>query len=272
MKVDLHNHSLYSDGLYSVYDLVKIAKVNNIDVIALTDHDSVYGSIEFLKYTKEFNIKGICGIELSTTHNNESVHIVGLFKNNIIPEYMYTFSDMIKKKRYERAILMLNKIKDIYHININFNLIKNRDVITRGNMFQIILASNPGIDVKDANFYISHKSKAYIEAAYFNTFDGIKFLHENNCICIYAHPTLNSKETILDVVKMGLDGIEFRYPKNKDGEEEYFKDLAIKNNLFLSAGSDFHGDINHAMIGTSTIDNDLYKIIERRLNDDNKNK
>lgn len=269
MKADLHNHSIYSDGLYNIDELLKIAQDHHIDVMALTDHDSVYGCDTFLKKASIYHIKPILGLELSTVCNNESVHILGFFKNNIIPSSMYEFSDMIKQRRYKRAIDMLNKIKDIYGVNIDFSMLEGRDIITRGNMFQIILASNPNISKQEASFMISHDSKAYIEVAYFNTLDGIKFLHENNCIAIYAHPTLNKKQTIKVVCNCGIDGIEFRYPSNKDGEEEYFKKLAFKYNLFLSAGSDFHGDVKHAMIGTSTIDEDLYKIIERRLYDDN---
>jgi predicted metal-dependent phosphoesterase TrpH len=79
MKVDLHNHSIYSDGLYSIEELLKIAKDNSIDVMALTDHDSCYGCMEAISLGLKYNITVIPGIELSTVYNGESVHIVGLF-------------------------------------------------------------------------------------------------------------------------------------------------------------------------------------------------
>lgn len=264
MKVDLHNHSTYSDGIYTVSELISIAKEKGADVIALTDHDSVYGVDEAMSIGIQKGIKVIPGIELSTIHNGESVHIIGLFKNNYVPNDMYKFSDEMKKIRLKRCIDMMNKIADIYHLNINLDDLLNRDVITRGNMFQSLIKSNPLVSKDDINFYLSHKSKAYIEVAHFNTKEGIKFLKKNNCITIYAHPCLNSRKTNLEVLKMKVDGIEYKYPKNKGDDEEFFLSLAKKHNLLLSAGSDFHGDINHSDMLTSTIDyKDYIKILER---------
>ncbi|MGM9971336.1 MAG: PHP domain-containing protein [Anaeroplasmataceae bacterium] len=264
MKADLHNHSTYSDGIYSVRELISIAKEKGADVIALTDHDSVYGLKEAMSIGIQNGIKVIPGIELSTIHNEESVHIIGLFKNNYVPDDMYKFSDEMKKIRRQRCIDMMNKISTIYHLNINLDDLLDRDVITRGNMFQSLMKSNPLVSKEEINFYLSHESKAYIEVAHFDTLKGIKFLKKNNCITIYAHPCLNSRKTNLEVIKMKVDGIEYKYPKNKEDDEEFYLSLAKKNKLLLSAGSDFHGDINHSDMLTSTLDyKDYLKILER---------
>ena len=264
MKVDLHNHSTYSDGIYTVPELISIARAKGADVIALTDHDSVYGVEEALILGIKNGIKVIPGVELSTYHNDESVHIIGLFKNNYVPKAMYEFSDEMKRIRRQRCIDMMNKIGEIYNLNINLSDLLDKDVITRGNMFQSLMKSNPDKTKEEINFYVSHKSKAYIEVAHFDTKKGIEFLKKNNCITIYAHPCLNSRKTILDVLKFKVDGIEYKYPQNKKGDEAYFKKLAIDNNLLLSAGSDFHGDVNHSDMLTSTIDYEEYiRILER---------
>ena len=64
-------------------------------------------------------------------------------------------------------------------------------------------------------------------------------------------------ENVKEVVKMGIDGLECIYPKNKEGEEDKFRTLAKENNLFVSAGSDFHGDyLKHAEIGTCYLEGD----------------
>ena len=266
MKVDLHNHSIYSDGLYSIEELLKIAKDNSIDVMALTDHDSCYGCMEAISLGLKYNITVIPGIELSTVYKGESVHIVGLFKNNYIPDEIKHISDDIKAYRLKRARIMMERIKDIFKVNMDIDkMLLNRDIVTRGNMFQHIMEYNPDLTKDMVNKMVSNTSPAYVEAAKFSTKDGIDFLKRNNCLTIYAHPTLSSKEIVEDVIKLGVDGIEYNYPKNKLGDREWFISLAKKYNLYLSAGSDFHGDINHALIGTSTLDMDLWNKIKEAL-------
>lgn len=254
MKIDLHNHSNYSDGLLSVEDLIKLAQKKNIDIMALTDHDSVYGVLEAVKYGEKYGVKVIKGIELSTYYNNESVHIIGLFKKGIVPNEIYNLQEEMNKKRRSRAIIMMNKVKEIYGVNMDIEkLLESKDIITRGNMFTHLVEYNKDIDPSELNKMISNDSKAYIESAKFDTAYGIEYLKKNNCFTIYAHPTLSKPETVEEVLKLGVEGIEYNYPKNKAGDKERFIELAKKYNILLSAGSDFHGDIKHDMIGTSTL-------------------
>ncbi len=266
MKADLHNHSNYSDGLYSVSDLLKIAKMHDVDIMALTDHDSTYGCTEAIIEGKKLGITVIPGIELSTRYKGESVHIIGLFKNNYIPDEIKNIADDIKSFRVKRAINMMNNIKNIYNVKMDIpKFLEGKDVITRGNMFSHILEYNPNLSCEEISKMISNDSPAYIESARFSTKEGIEFLKKNNCITIYAHPTLSSQDIVLDVIKFGVDGIEYKYPKNKDGDMEKYKALAKEYNLLLSAGSDFHGDINHAMIATSYLDDIEWNKIKEAL-------
>ena len=265
MKIDLHNHSTHSDGKLSVENLIKHAHENGVGVMALTDHDNTFGCDEAILYGNKYGVNVLKGLELSTTYKGEPVHIIGLFKNAYIPDEIIKMALETKKSRRERAILMLKNIRDIFNVEINLDDILSCEVITRGNMFQHITKYNPNIPHEEVNKMVSRKSPAYIEAAKFGTKEGIEFLKNNNCITILAHPTLNSKEIVLDVCKMGVDGIEYRYPKNKPGEEGFFKSLAKEYNLLLSAGSDFHNDSNHADIGTVSLDLEDFKKIEERL-------
>ena len=74
MKVDLHNHSIYSDGLYSIEELLKIAKDNSIDVMALTDHDSCYGCMEAISLGLKYNITVIVLKDLAKINKNNSIN------------------------------------------------------------------------------------------------------------------------------------------------------------------------------------------------------
>ena len=120
MKIDLHNHTFHSDGILSEEELVKRAVLNHVDIFALTDHDSVFGCDKTEEIGKKYGVRVIKGLELSTYYKGESVHVVCLFKNNIIPQQMWDFSRSLKEKRRLRAIEMMNKIHELtlYYLHL----------------------------------------------------------------------------------------------------------------------------------------------------------
>lgn len=81
-KGDFHIHSIYSDGKCTPEEIVIISKENNLDIISLTDHNTMKGIDEAIQAGKEFGIKVIPGVELSTRYNNSRVHILGYFRDN----------------------------------------------------------------------------------------------------------------------------------------------------------------------------------------------
>ena len=266
MKVDLHNHTNYSDGVLSPRELVNRAKQNGVDVFALTDHDSVFGDDEIVEIAKEEGIKVIKGMELSTIYDGEPVHIVALFKNNIIPEGILKYSHDFILKRKERAINMTLNINKYYGLNVDVDeLVNECRVITRGNILRHVARHN-NMTFEEATKYILPDSKAYIPSTNMDTIEGIKFLKDNDCIAIFAHPCLLKKqENVEKILSCGmLDGMEVRYPSRKN-DENHFRELAKKYNVFPSAGSDCHGDSTHADIGTCTLDSDEFEIIRKKL-------
>ena len=72
LKIDLHNHSKYSDGLFTPEELIKKAIEQGVDCFALTDHDSVFGCDEIQEVAKKYDIKVISGMELSTYYVKQS--------------------------------------------------------------------------------------------------------------------------------------------------------------------------------------------------------
>lgn len=266
MRIDLHNHSKYSDGLYSVKNLIEIAKKQKVDVLALTDHDSVFGVDEAYEIGAQYGIKVLKGMELSTFYKGNTVHIVALFKHNIVPKELYDFSQNIIDIRNNRCIKMMENIRNIYKVKTDMDyLFKDATIITRANMYQCLIHSNPNLTHEEAHQMVSDKSPAYIPSTKLDTVSGLKMLRELDSIAILAHPTLIKRDIVEEIVKLGFDGIEARYPLNKENDFEYFADLAKKYNMFISAGSDFHGDDRHAMIGTSVLNEAEFKIILNKL-------
>lgn len=260
MKADLHMHSVHSDGTYTVEELIKRAKEKGLTHIALTDHDSVAGVEEAVKYCKEYDIELIKGLELSTRHNDESVHILGYFLNGI-PDNINEYSKDQFVSRHIRAKKMCELLRDEYNLNISYDLFKDeKGMITRGNLARALMSNND-ITEDECRFYLSSKSKAYVEAARITTKEGIEMLKSSGAITVLAHPTLLKKNKPVDIIKLGVDGLEGFYPLNQENEHLEFIELAKEYNLFVTAGSDFHGKIDksHKDMATVFLTKDLFK-------------
>ena len=112
MKADLHFHSSYSDGELKVSELIEIVKEKSIDFACLTDHDSIMGSEEFIKLSKENGIISYPALELSTYNNNESIHVLAYFKSiDSIGDELKEHLIYMKKRRYERMKEFVSKIQ-----------------------------------------------------------------------------------------------------------------------------------------------------------------
>lgn len=266
MKIDLHNHTNNSDGVLSEEELLIKAKENNVDIMALTDHDSVFGCDKIYELSSKYGVKIIKGLELSTYYKKEPVHIVCLFKDNIIPQGMLDFSITNDNNRRNRAVKMMKNIEEIYGLKVDIEaLLKENKIITRANMLRNVAKCN-NMTYDEASFYISNDSKAYIPSSKLSVKDGLKIAKDAGCLTILAHPCLLSNEAYNEVVTYGFDGIEVRYPSNKEGDEEKFINDAKKYNMVISAGSDCHGDSTHADVGTSTLDYHEFLPIAKKLN------
>lgn len=247
IKVDLHTHSTCSDGLLSPTEMVRRAKKNGLSYYALTDHDSTVGLDEAYKESKKLNINFIPGIELSTNHNNESIHILGYFKDNSYNDKdLLEFLDQLKNRRVIRAKEMIKKLKKEFNIHISFEKVlkKSNGVIARPHIAQEIIDSgyNYSLDEIFENI-IGNGCKAYVPTTKISTIEGINLLKKHNALVFLAHPFLIKKSPISDFIKMNFDGIEAIYFQNTTEFEKKITKIALENNLLISVGSDFHGDL-----------------------------
>lgn len=272
IKVDFHTHSNYSDGVYSPATLIEMAKENGLSYYALTDHDSVSGIEEARLKSESLNINFIPGIELSTENNDESVHLLGFFKDSSYQniEFLKTL-DTFKENRKERARQMILKLKKYYNIEIDYQSIasQNSDLIARPHIAKAIMKANyPYTFNQIFDRFIGKDCKAYVKAARISTKEGIDLLHKYNALVFIAHPVFVNKTKIESFIEMGIDGIECVYPKHSPKEQKNFAKIADKNNLLISAGSDFHGlenDIKHGPLGSMFLDDDHLNLLLKAL-------
>lgn len=267
LRADLHMHSVYSDGTLTVKKLLDYAKSKRLDIVALTDHDSTEGVAEAIEYGKRINLRVIPGIELSTEHNGESVHVLGYFKHEI-PQKLKDFSKEQHKNRRERIYKMAQNMVNLYGFKIDFErLMKPIGTITRAHLIREINLSNPEYE-KEYVFKncLSEGCPGYISSTRLSTADGIKFLKKCGAVVVIAHPTLLKKNDILELINDEVDGLEAIYPKNKGKDESIFRNICAQRSMIVTAGSDYHGiiDYSHEDLAYNVLEGeDLEKFLKR---------
>lgn len=247
VKVDFHVHTSASDGLLSPKDIVRRAKMNDVKFLAITDHDTLTGLYESIAEGIIQKIRIIPGIELSTQHNGESVHILGFFKGDTYKnQELVDELNKIKNHRILRAKQIIQKLAEEFQIYINFDDITkhSKDTVARPHIARTII--DAGYDYSNDYIFdnfIGKGCKAYVPTLKLSTKDGVNLLKKYNALVFLAHPKLIKNSSIDEFLKMNFDGIEAIYFQNTEQETDYYLKIVENNNLLTSCGSDFHGDI-----------------------------
>lgn len=266
IKIDLHLHSIYSDGKFSPTELVEKASLANVKAMSLTDHDTLSGVNECLEACLKHNIQFVPGIELSTEFNGKSVHILGYFKDKSYKNIeLLNFLKNLKQKRIERCYLIVEKLKEHFDIILDIETLisSGNEVIARPHIAQCIINAGYPYDF-DYIFdnIIGNDCPAYVPANKITTEEGIRVLKDFGATVFLAHPISLKGLSIKDLLHLDFDGIEAFYPKNSPEDTAFFLTLANQNNLLVSCGSDFHGikgDSKHGEVGCLSIPDYLIK-------------
>ncbi len=252
-KIDLHIHTDCSDGVYSPLQILEFARKNFYDVISITDHDTLDGYFIAREKMKDYNFDLIPGVEISTLHNDNDVHILAY---NFDPENreLIDLLQFIHKGRFVRAKKILKKLK-FMGINIDFERIREiagkNDLIGRPHIAKALIETKHCSNMKEVfEIYLGEDCPAFVPKPAPKVKKVIKLIKKIGGISVLAHPyTLNDDRIIFDLIEMGLDGIEVFYSKHNENRIDYYNEIAQKNNLIRTGGSDFHGENSYDNFG-----------------------
>ncbi|SEF49056.1 hypothetical protein SAMN02910276_00368 [Butyrivibrio sp. Su6] len=250
--IDLHTHSNCSDGTYSVKELIDYAHEKNLAAIALTDHDTVIGLDEAIDYTGKTysDIEFIPGIEFSTVNEGKDVHVVGLYIDHHNEEFQKRLQAFADSRR-ERNEKMCRKLTEEAGLPISYDELLEafpNAVITRAHYAKLMLDKgyvNSRQEVFDK--YIGDHCKYYVPRENITPEDAIELILLAGGVPILAHPILyhmsdeKLEALVVRLIDAGLKGIEAIYSTYEPAEERQIRNLALKHDLLISGGSDFHG-------------------------------
>ncbi len=249
--IDLHVHSNASDGSLTPSEVAEEAMKMGLSAIALTDHDTIDGVTEILEYTKGKELEVIPGIELSCYYNNREIHILGFYVDYTNPELQKEL-DILKEAREGRNLKMIELMrKDGIDITMEKLLHGNPDsVITRAHFARVLVEDGICKD-KEVAFkkYIGIGCKYYLPKPQVTCETAMNILTKYSKAAFLAHPLLyhlgyNQIEELLIYLKsLGLKGIEAYHSSNNCYESDKLRSMALKLDLAISGGSDYHGII-----------------------------
>ncbi|MEO0071648.1 MAG: PHP domain-containing protein [candidate division WOR-3 bacterium] len=242
--VDLHTHTVFSDGLFTPEEVVERAKEVGLTAIAITDHDSVDG-IDRAKLTgKKLQIEVVPGVEMSCSVNGTDVHILGYYfdyQNSAVKK----FFARLRESRLERAAKMVNRLAEL-GVKVSFSRVKElagAGAVGRPHLAQAMVEARAVSSVSEAFVrYIGYDGPAYFPKMRLTPLEVISFIHQNDGVAVIAHPgTYGNDDLLYTVLAAGVDGIEVWHPEHNQRAVEHYLEIAEKNRLLITGGSDCHG-------------------------------
>lgn len=256
--IDLHMHSICSDGSYTPKELVRLAREKGLSDISLTDHDSIDGLKEAEAEARRLGIGFVPGIEMNCFYmireRRVNLHMLGY---GFQPEGLKEYVREVKALRDEHNDAIADALRS-HGLAIDYEQIRKQAqdrTITRLNFAQMLVQQGDALSVEDAlRRYLHRGGMAYVEYKFHSAPIVIQKLHEAGGIASLAHPVeygLNEEDLevlVASLAEHGLDAIECIHPSQNTAESEKIQKLAKQYKLQCSGGSDFHE------LGTDGID------------------
>ncbi|MFM2128128.1 MAG: hypothetical protein RIQ86_641 [Actinomycetota bacterium] len=276
MKIDLHTHSTRSDGTMSPTELVHHAIINDISIMALTDHDTVAGWDEAAAAVRgEFQL--VTGAEISClTEDHRSIHMLGLlFDRSFQP-----LQDALELSRDDRVPRM-KKIIELMAadgIKITYEEVLEHQpegsTLGRPHLADTLVAKGI-VKTRDQAFaeYLSNDSKYYVSHIAPTPIDAVKLIRAAGGVAVIAHPYSSMRDTkmnvdnFVDLKAAGLNGIEVDHRDHGIEERQNLREIAQELDLIITGSSDFHGTGKLNLIGENLTSPKNWEELESLAND-----
>ena len=258
IKIDLHMHSIASDGTWTVDELLREIQKNKIDIFSVTDHDTIESSEKIKNKKLPDGCTFIPGVEISSTYKDREYHLTvynyenseelsSFIKNNndMRLEYNYKFIDLMSKVYPEVSL-------DDYFNNYE-------EDPSKGGW----KALNYFIDndiFKDIGEYFHKLKNTGLKLIFKSPEEVVEISKKCKGKIFLAHPSYYYREGCMPEEELnywkdiGIDGIECFTPyAMKKFQEKYYFNYARKNNLMISGGSDCHGEYLGRNLGVPAV-------------------
>ncbi len=256
--IDLHAHTNHSDGKDTPTELVQNAAKAGVEVLAITDHDTVSGWDEAMAAAQSVELGLIPGIEVSTRALTPSGHGVSVHMLAYLPDpnnqALIGALNRTKDSRVVRAREMVARLSKDYPIDFDLVLsqLPEGSTIGRPAIADALVEAGIVPTRSDAFTSILHRSSPYyVSEKSLDTFEAIELIRQAGGVSVMAHPLIDfppgAKREDLPrahfetLIEAGLNGLEVDHRAVPKLAKSWLRDLALKHNLIVTGSSDYHG-------------------------------
>lgn len=248
-RIDLHTHSDRSDGTFTPSELVRRAAELDLDVVALTDHDTTAGLAEAMGAGEELGVEVVPGIEFSSEHEGSSVHVL-CYWMDVEDEELQAELLRLREDRFRRGELMVDKLRAL-GLPIAFERV--REIARGGNIVRPHVAQalvEAGVvRTEDEAFerWIGDGRPAHVPKHALHPLDAVDLIRRAGGVCVLAHPGMWGDETpvpdglIESMAERGMAGLEVDHIEHTPEQRERYRAMASRLGLVATGGSDCHG-------------------------------
>ena len=251
MSIDLHIHSVYSDGSQTPAELVGLAVRRRLTAISLTDHDTMAGTLEAITAGEEMGVEIVPGLEISATHGETYLHILGYGMSVDDPGLLAGLT-RLQQARDERNFRIVQKIVGLgFKITLEeVQKISRVGQTGRPHIAKVLMAHKVVKSIPAAfEKFLKKGAPAYVSRFVYQADEAIGMIKRAGGVAILAHPvqidpTLERLPGLLaELAGLGLDGIELFYPTQSSRVRKKIRLAAERYHLLYTGGSDYHGDV-----------------------------
>ncbi len=265
-RFELHAHTHFSDGLLSPAELVARAIEVDVDTLAITDHDTVDGIASSIEAAGE-HLTIIPGIELSSTMDGLDIHILGY---HLKPDdaALRARLEGFREERRERARAISRKLGELgAPIDIDEVFAgAGPGVVGRPHVAQALLRAGHVRGVDEAfQRFLGFNASAYVQRPAFPSEEAVAVIRAAGGCAVVAHPAQSVTPLMLERLEaVGLTGVEVWHPVHGAAIQRRWHAEAERLGLVACGGSDFHGPLRGADLGSQPVPRTvLEQLLER---------
>lgn len=267
MRIDLHAHSTASDGTDRPEALVREAAAAGLDVVALTDHDTVAGHAPAAG-ALPYGLTLVPGIELSCRDGGRSVHLLGYLFDPDDPQ-LAAARDRIRADRVRRARAMVARLRDL-GVPVEWARVEQLaagGAVGRPHVARALveLGIVPDLPAAFTDEWIGHGGRAYVAKLAIDPVEGVRLVRAAGGVAVLAHPKAavtggeQPDELIARLAAAGLFGVEVDHPNHPEPARRGLTGLARELGLAATGSSDYHGANKTVRLGENTTDPQVYE-------------
>ncbi|QMU75206.1 PHP domain-containing protein [Streptacidiphilus sp. PB12-B1b] len=275
MRIDLHTHSSASDGTDSPAELVRNAAAAGLDVVALTDHDTVAGHAGAVAALSGPELAGsgltlVTGAELSCVVGGISMHLLAYLFDPQEPEFARE-RDLVRTDRFRRAEAMVERCREL-GAPITWEQvlrIAGDGAVGRPHVASALVEAGvvPDVDSAFTGQWLANGGRADVRKHELDPFEAVRLVRAAGGVPVFAHPgavkrgRTVSEQVIAELAASGLGGIEVDHIDHDGPTRARLRALAAELGLLTTGSSDYHGERKTVRLGAHTTAPEVYEAL-----------